>query len=121
MKMMGCDTELTKFSSRIQDPGWVICGVMIDDEMLAWVISAKKGTAIDKRHAPHMHPSGRLGAYSQLDMVQPLMQEIFFSREFGHVHSPVVVKVEEGIVLASGRLGEFWRQGNMIMMQQDVV
>ena len=68
-----------------------------------------------------MHHSGRLGAYSKLDMVQPLMQEIFFSREFGHVHSPVVVKVEEGIVLAAGRLGEFWRQGGMIMMQQDVV
>ena len=56
-----------------------------------------------------MHHSGRLGAYSKLDMVQPLMKEIFVSRKFGHVHSPVVVKVEEGIVLAAGRLGEFWR------------
>jgi len=64
---------------------------------------------------------GKLGVYLKPVMEQLLTQERYSNREFGRVHNPVEGKVEEGDVLAFGRLGASSSQKKKITTQQDVV
>lgn len=50
-----------------------------------------------------------------------MMLEIYFSREFGHVHNPVEAKVGEEDVLAFGKHGGFLKRKKKIILQLDGV
>jgi hypothetical protein len=62
-------------------------------------------------------PCGRHGEFSKLAMDLLLRQEIYFNKEYGHVHNRAVDKVGVGDVHDFGKHGEFSRPKRAITRQ----